>query len=280
MSHLLSSLGRDVVQADELLRHPKQNRLFIDVRLGDPDEEFRSFRDCHIHGAVHAQIRDVFAATPTADSGNLPLPDIASLAERLQAWRIDRDTELILYGPSLALAARGWWVLRWAGLDNVCVLDGGLKAWIAEGGAVAQGDGERSRHLPASSLALRADGLPSISLSEVEALPEQTTLIDARDEASYLAGHIPRARHLAASQLWTPSGRFRTVAELRRLYQDMGMAPGGVAVAYCGGGVLSAATVLVLTALGWHPRLYVGSWSEWSRDGRRMARSATAGAAA
>jgi len=261
------------VQAEDLLARSSDNRLFVDVRLGDPETEYRAYRDGHIFGAVHAQIRDAFASDPTPVSGNLPQPDLAQLAATLREWGVDRQTEIVVYGPTPALAARGWWVLRWAGLANVFLLDGGLKAWIAAGGALARGDEPRRGRVP-DGLVLAGGQLPQIEVGEVERLPDDTMLVDARDEASYLAGHIPGARHLPASEFWTPSGRLRPAGERARLLAQAGIEPGGEAVVYCGGGVLSALVAMIMAEAGIRPRLYVGSWSEWSKDPERMRRSA------
>ena len=274
-----SSSTSDVVDAAELLSRPAANRLFIDVRLGDPADELKSYRDGHIHGAVHGQIRDVFAAQPTKDSGNLPLPDVRDLERQLHAWGVDQDTEIVLYGPSLALAARGWWVLRWAGLKNVKVLDGGLKSWISQGGAVAQGDAT-PRPTGTSVLHLTPGHLPSLSADEVESVAASVLLIDARDENSFLAGAIPHAVNLPSAEQWTPGSSLRTVDEVRALYERVGALSGKKVVAYCGGGVLSALVVLTLSALGVQPALYVGSWSEWNKSARRMALSAREGVSA
>lgn len=273
-SLLLSSVTDQIVQADSLLANPGKNRLFIDVRLGEPEDEWKSYRDCHIIGAVHAQIREVFASAPTAQSGNLPLPDIGKLRQTLEAWNVDNATEIVLYGPSAALAARGWWVLKWAGLKNVKVLDGGLKAWVNHGGAVAQGD-SLSRLTPSGSpLTLTTDNMPSVTVSEVESLPDTTLVIDARDESSYLAGRIPRAVNSPAAEQWTPGSTLRTTREIERIHADAGVTPERDVVVYCGGGVLSALSVLTMSACGATPRLFVGSWSEWNKSPLRMARSA------
>ncbi|MFW7344845.1 MAG: sulfurtransferase [Pigmentiphaga sp.] len=261
------------VQAEDLLARPNDDRLFVDVRLGDPEIEYRAYRDGHIFGAVHGQIRDAFAAEPTPASGNLPLPGLGQLADTLRNWGVGRDTEIVVYGPTPALAARGWWVLRWAGLARVFLLDGGLKAWIAAGGALARGDESHRRRLP-EVLSLAGGHLPQIEVDEVERLPDGAVLVDARDEASYLAGHIPGARHLAASEFWTPSGRLRPAGERARLLAQAGLEPGDEAVVYCGGGVLSALVAMAMADAGIRPRLYVGSWSEWNKDPERMRRSA------
>lgn len=269
-----TELSANVTSAEELIAHPFADRIFIDARLGDPEEELTSFRACHVFGAVHAQIRDVFAALPTQTTGNLPLPSIESLQRQLDGWGIGKETEVVVYGPTPALASRGWWVLRWAGLQNVRVLDGGLTAWMAAGGAVAQGD-EIERAPASTPVRLSAGHMPTIEAEEVERLDENATLIDARDEASYLAGYIPRARNLPASDQWTPARKLRPLPEIRKFYADVDVRPNKDNVVYCGGGVLSALEVLTMTiTTGIVPRLYVGSWSEWSKSNHRLARSA------
>lgn len=280
MKHLLSSLSGDLVQPEELLRQPNSNRLFIDVRLGEPADEFKDYRDGHILGAVHAQIREVFAAVPTPHSGNLPLPELDTLERQLKTWGVDNSTEVILYGPSMSLAARGWWVLRWAGLANVKVIDGGLKAWINHGGPVAQGETHRAPGAASQQLKLHAGGMPQIEVNDLEELSADTLVLDARDENSYLAGSIPRALNLPTAEQLTPAGNLRTVSELEELYRNVDVKAGQDIVVYCGGGVLSALTVLTLNALGHTPRLYVGSWSEWNKSPERMARSAAERASA
>ena len=65
----------------------------------------------------------------------------------------------------------------------------------------------------------------------------------------------------------------RTIDEIRQLYKDVGVRKDSDVVVYCGGGVLSAFSVLTLSALGIVPRLFVGSWSEWNKDPKRMAMS-------
>lgn len=270
-----AELSRNVASAEGLIAHPSTNRLFIDVRLGDPEEELTSFRTCHIFGAVHAQIRDVFAAPPTQTTGNLPLPSIESLQRQLDRWGVGEETEIVVYGPTPALAARGWWVLKWAGLQRVRVLDGGLTAWMAAGGAVAQGDAI-ARDPASKPMCARAGHMPTIEAEEVERLDRDATLIDARDEASYLAGCIPHAKNLPASDQWTPARKLRPLPEIRQLYAEADMrANKNTVVVYCGGGVLSALEVLTMAAAtGVVPQLYVGSWSEWNKSAHRLARSA------
>jgi thiosulfate/3-mercaptopyruvate sulfurtransferase len=271
MEHRLSSLTNAIVQPESVISTAEANRLFIDVRLGEPEDEFKSYRDQHIFSAVYAQIREVFASPATQTSGNLPLPSLEALEQQLRQWQVDDDTEIIVYGPSLALAARGWWVLRWAGLSNVRILDGGMKAWTDQGGAVAQGVYAPPERKSSTPLTLKKNSMPSIYVEEMEQLTDDVVLIDARDQASYYAGRIPNAISLPAAEHWTPAAKLRTVQEISQLYRNIGLDEKSSVVVYCGGGVLSALEILTMQALGIRARLYVGSWSEWNKKPERMA---------
>jgi len=278
MNHKLSTHSPDVILTEDLLARESTDRLFIEARLGEPEEELQRYKEGHIVGAVYAQIRDVFAGAQTSHTGSLPLPELSGLERGLLGWGVGSKTEIVVYGPTLAHAARGWWTLRWAGLKYVRVLDGGLRAWVEQGGAVAQG--AAAPRVPTTErLNLRGGILPQIDVDAVEALEASTLKIDAREEAFYLAGHLPGAINVPASELWTPSGRFRTTAQLQELYGRTGVKGRDDVVVYCGGGVLSALHVLVLRSIGIEAQLYVGSWSEWSKSSERLARSSVAGVA-
>jgi len=274
MKHKISTLTDQIVQPEVLLSKQHPDRLFIEVRLGVvPEDELKSYREGHIHGAVFAQIREVFASRPTLQTGNLPLPDISILERQLINWQVTPETEIIVYGPSMALAARAWWVLRWAGMKHVKVLDGGIKSWAACGGAVAQGDYSPPKKTNLSKIVLRPGQMPSISVDDVENLERSTLLIDARDESSFMGGSIPGAVNLPASDFWTPGSNLRTIDEVRALFDETKVFCSHDVVVYCGGGVLSALEVLLLNAFGVNALLFVGSWSEWNRCPRRMAKS-------
>ena len=267
-------VSEHIVQSATLLADPHPDRLFIDVRLGHPSEEAERFREAHIHGAVYGQIRTAFAGTPSAASGNLPLPPLPDLARQMAAWGAGPQTQVIVYGPSPALAARGWWTLKWAGYDDVRLLDGGLGGWEMAGGPVAQGEAPPRSLGRTAPLELTGGHLPAISVEELEDIAAGIRIVDARDEAAFLAGCMPGAVNLPASDQWTPGRLMRTGAEIRAIFGSVGIGPGTEVAVYCGGGVLSALVFMTLAGIGAEPRLFVGSWSQWSKCSARMARTA------
>src|SRR3546814_10121548 len=77
---------------------------------------------------------DLLSGPVTATSGRHPLPEPAAFAQRLAAWGIDDDTQVVAYDQGNGLfASRLWWLLRASGHRRVAVLDGGLAAWSALG---------------------------------------------------------------------------------------------------------------------------------------------------
>ena len=265
-----------IIGADEA-RRLKGDVLFVEVRAGS-DTDQQDFRNSHIPGAVYGNVKEIFAGQGSATEGSLPLPRLEILQARIGDWGVGEQTEIVVYGPQPAWAARGWWVLKWAGLTRVRLLDGGVEAWKEAGGTLEAGE-EQTRSAAAKPAKLSAGNLPSIEVAAVGQVAESGTLLDARDTASYAAGpaapgqppagHIPGARNLPASLAWDQKGRLRSQAELVELFSSVGVEPASDVTAYCGGGVLAAYDVLALHSVGVPAKLYVGSWSQWSSDPAR-----------
>jgi thiosulfate/3-mercaptopyruvate sulfurtransferase len=123
--------------------------------------------------------------------------------------------------------------------------------------------------------------MPVVGPDEV---PDVAVLVDARAPERYrgevepvdpVAGHVPGAVNVPTSRNLTADGRFRTPAELRAVYAEVGAVPGAEVAAYCGSGVTATHDVLAMEVAGIRAALYPGSWSEWVRDpGRPVATSA------
>ncbi|MFS0703124.1 sulfurtransferase, partial [Cellulomonas sp. 179-A 9B4 NHS] len=114
----------------------------LDVRwaLGRTDGREQHLA-AHVPGAVHVDLDTELAAPPSPAAGRHPLPAVADLEQAARRWGLREGQAVVAYdavgGTS---AARVWWLLRWAGLRDVRLLDGGLAAWTAAGHAVEAGD--------------------------------------------------------------------------------------------------------------------------------------------
>ncbi|MDN3552840.1 sulfurtransferase [Halomonas almeriensis] len=242
------------------------------ARLANQDEGLALWREGHLPTSRHLDLdRDL--ASPPGVRGRHPLPEPSAFAATLRRLGVSPQRSVVVYddmGGQLA-AARAWWMLaQWAGHPAVRVLDGGLPAWQAAGGALEADDG--SGEPVASDWSPRFDDAARVEADEV--FSSRALKLDARSAERFrgeaepvdaLAGHIPGARCLPSASNLDAQGRFKPAAELRSLL------PGATdAISYCGSGVTACHNILAHAVAGLPvPRLYVGSWSEWIRDPAR-----------
>jgi thiosulfate/3-mercaptopyruvate sulfurtransferase len=228
-----------------------------------------------IPAAVSVNLAADFSGKPTALSGRRPLPDINTLQAKARAWGIRTDSAVVVYdNAGGAQASRAWWTLRWAGLHNVRILDGGHAAWAAAGRPSSAHVAAQATQ--AGDVVLTAGHMPTIEADEAAALAKHGKLFDARPRASYVGdpakagtGHIPGAIHAAAGDNIADT-KFKPTDDLRARFAALGAQADKIGV-YCGSGNSAAHAVAAMTAAGLKPALYVGSWSAWSADPSRPA---------
>ncbi len=229
----------------------------------------------HVPGAVYVDLDTELAAPPSPAAGRHPLPAVAGLEQAARRWGLREGQAVVAYdavgGTS---AARAWWLLRWAGVRDVRVLDGGLAAWTAAGHAVEAGDVVPEP----GDVVLAAGHLPTVDADGAAALADVGVLLDARAVERYAgevepvdprAGHVPGAVSAPTTGNLGPDGRFLPADALAARFAGLGV-PGVAAVAvYCGSGVTAAHQVAALATIGVDAALYPGSWSQWSHDADR-----------
>ena len=247
--------------------------------LGNPDKADAMFAEKHIAGAVQAHLeRDLSAHDPAnaVNGGRHPLLKRELFAQTLQALGFDNAMQAVVYDRNGAnYCGRLWWMLKWAGHDAVAVLDGGLQAWEAAGGAVESGPPPRRAR---GQFALKPALRRLVHTDEVlQQLGRPTqTLIDARGAARYrgetepldpVAGHIPGALNRPFTDNLGADGRFKPREQLQAEFDALLAGRDAVGVVHhCGSGVSAVPNVLAMELAGYPPAaLYGGSWSEWSR---------------
>lgn len=268
------SLGamRPLIAADEVagLAEP----VVLDVRwtLGGPTRE-PDYREGHLPYAVWVDFDRDICGPVGERGGRHPLPDPDSLQEVLRAAGVNEDSTVVVYddGDGMA-AARTWWTLRWAGHEDVHVLDGGIGAWIAADYPLVYTDPEPER----GDITVRPGALPVLDAEGAAAWAERHELVDVRAAERYrgdnepvdpVAGHIPGAINLPLSGDNAPGGGLADAEALRGRYEDH-----REAAFYCGSGVGAARAALAFTAAGLPtPPVYIGSWSDWVSRGREVA---------
>lgn len=264
----------------ERLGRPDLRVVDCRYRLGEPGAGEGLWREAHIPGAAFLDVDRDLAAAP-GERGRHPLPEPADFESAARRAGIGPDTTVIAYDEAAeGGAARLWWLLRHFGHARVAVLDGGLRSWREEHGTLRGGD-ERIppgtfTAQPRDDTAELAEEAPAPDVADPPRATAPRVLLDARAPERYrgevepidpVAGHIPGAVNLPFADL-APGGRFLPPGELRSRFDAVGAASAGEAVAYCGSGVTACVLVLAAEAAGLEaPRLYPGSWSEWSGRG-------------
>ncbi len=254
--------------------------LVVDCRhdLADPGYGARAYAAGHIPGAVFASVEEDLASPKRADTGRHPLPTPSQFAGVLGRWGFTSRSRVITYDQGNgAWAARLWWMLRSRGHRHVQVLDGGLAAWQAAGGALTT-DVPPAR---AGSVEAR-EFTDVVGTAEVAAMlaTGNVTLFDARPADRFagrnetvdpVAGHVPGAISMPFAGNLGPDLHFLPVSALRERWVPLATRAGDTPlVAMCGSGVTACHNLLAMELAGVHgARLYVGSFSEWITDPAR-----------
>lgn len=231
---------------------------------GDAHAEFHK---AHIPGAVFF---DVDMIADPANPAPHMLPSTGDFAEAVGKLGVANDDYVVTYGVA---GPRVWWMFRAMGHDRVSVLDGGLKAWMAEDRPIESGE---IAPIPETFHArLRPELVRDFDQVQAE-LAGGGVVVDARSAERFhgeapeprpglSSGHMPGATNLPASALVEADGRFKSLAHTEALLNGAGAGPGSAATATCGSGVTACAIALARARLGrWDTAVYDGSWSEWA----------------
>jgi len=259
--------------------------------LSNPGAGAQQYRQAHIPGARYAHLDHALSARPgqaTASGGRHPLPTREAFAAWLAAAGLHTGQQVVVYDRQGAnYCGRLWWMLKWCGHEAVAVLDGGLPAWQAAGGAVDSGD--EAAPPPAGDFVLQACAAPVCNTRELARRlgTSGQTVLDARAAARFrgevepldpVAGHVPGALNRPFTDNLGPDGRFKPAAQLREEFTRLlaGRDPASV-VHHCGSGVSAIPNLLAMEVAGLgRAALYPGSWSEWcNTPGMPCARSTT-----
>lgn len=252
-------------------------------RLGDPDlrildatyflpamqrDARAEFSDSHVPGAVFFDI-DAIADPESPLPHMLPAPK--DFAAAVGALGIDNRHDVVCYDRlGLFSAARAWWMFRVFGHDRVAVLDGGLKAWLAEDRPVESGEPSPTPET------FEAHYRPERVRTAAEVATGVAPVVDARSRGRFeasepetwpgrRAGHIPGARNLPFTDLTDPeTGRLLSPEAVRARFEAAGVPLDRPVVTSCGSGVTACVLTLGLHLIGApEGAVYDGSWAEW-----------------
>jgi thiosulfate/3-mercaptopyruvate sulfurtransferase len=271
---------KSIVSVSELSELLQQDEvLMIDARSGL--QARADYLKQHISGSVFVDLEtELSDRKPDAkEGGRHPLPSISRFCELLSQIGLTADSKIVVYDDKCGAnaAARFWWMVRAVGHRSVAVLDGGLQAAVEAGLPVESGPVARTQSSFCYSTQSWLWLVSTLKDVEVASQTGKPTIIDVRENYRYrgesepidlVAGHIPGAINVPYLENLTDKGFFLDPVSLGDRYRGIGkgQAPGSTIV-HCGSGVSACQTILAMEFAGLPvPSLFVGSWSEWSRN--------------
>ncbi len=283
--------------AGEAFAHPEflVSTEWLVAHLGDPDlrvydcttylvpDPVTTFRaesgrpkwaEGHVPGSDYLDLQGELS--DTSSKLRFTFPSAEQLAAVMSRHGLGEGKRAVLYSAgNIMWATRIWWMLRAFGFDAAAVLDGGWEKWAAESRPVST---EPAKYPPTRFV---AKPRPELIATRDEVLAKiadhGACTINALSTAQHTAeggvsygrpGRIKGSVNVAYARL--QSGKpsvFRSTAELRDLFAEVGADPQKKIITYCGGGIAATTDAFVLTMLG-YPRVavYDGSLGEWSAD--------------
>ncbi len=245
------------------------------VRVVEVDVDTAAYDQGHIPGAGGWNWTTQLCDTLVRD-----IVPVNTLEDLLGSAGIDNKTAIVLYGDNNNwFAAWAFWQLKIYGHDDVRIMDGGRKKWVAEGRELttdAPQIQKKTYKAKTADMSLRA------FLGEVQAAVagKKAALVDVRSpdeftgkilappglpETCQRGGHIPGAKSIPWGKNCNDDGTFKSFDDLKAMYAAQGVTGDQPVIAYCRIGERSSLTWFVLKHLLGFEKVknYDGSWTEW-----------------
>ena len=260
--------------------------VIIDAR-GGADAEDR-FETAHLEGALFVNLETDLSVKPenAAVGGRHPLPEAVQFGALLGTLGITPSTRVIVYDDKRGAmaAARFWWMMKAIGHEEVYVVSGGLEAIQKAGLNITDETETLLTEYPVYPVENWISPVANMEKVAEAAANKDYAVIDVRENFRFrgesepidlVAGHIPGAINIPYVDNMDAEGNFLSAEALREKYTAIldNYDPENIIV-HCGSGVTACHTLLALDEAGFEgAQLYVGSWSEWSRNDKPVATS-------
>jgi thiosulfate/3-mercaptopyruvate sulfurtransferase len=256
------------ISAEELKTQLGDNILVMDCRfnLADKTQGRTQYLQGHIPNAYFFDLELDLSSPVNVHGGRHPLPDIKKLQEKLRLAGASEHKCIVVYDDSrLAYSAHTWWLLKYMGHNNVRILNGGFKSWLAINGA-------QDRRTPQPQKGTFTAKIQENSIVHREQIlaSNSVCLIDSREARRYqgleelidpIAGCIPGAINYPWQNIVDENGFMKTIEWQKEYWQSLPTQEN--LVVYCGSGVTACMNMLSLHLCGINAKLYPGSWSDW-----------------
>lgn len=275
----MNSVLSPIIQVADL-KELYQNKDVVILDVTNAQDAQSNYAQKHLDGAIFVDLNTQLAdiKEDLSKGGRHPLPTIENFSKLISSLGITPIKHVVLYDNKSGAnaAARMWWMLKSIGHAKVQVLNGGFQEAERQNFPI---NSKRVIPNPVNQYPFDDWKLPLATLNEVEEASKSRNklLIDVRESDRYngttepidlIAGHIPNAINSPFSTNLDANGLFHSPQTLKEHYKNVfDSYPSKEVIVHCGSGVTACHTLLAMAHAGFEiPKLYVGSWSEWSRN--------------
>lgn len=254
------------------------NLIILDARaeLNDSSAGFEQYKNGHIKGAQYVDLDEVMTGEIGEHGGRHSLPPMDEFANNMKKLGINDDSIIIVYdNGDLAMAGRLWWLLKYAGLEKVYVLEGGYDDWINSNLEITQ---EVTKPTKSTNLTLNINRCLIADIKDVKSVinSDNIAIVDSRTFDRYsgevepldtVAGHIPTALNYPWVDLIKDNKK--DIIELKEHFEELFKFD--EILVHCGSGITGTVNMLFMEEIGLKPKLYAGGYSDWiSYNGNKV----------
>ena len=268
--------SKPIVTTEWLATHLNYHSIIVVEIDADPVADYDKG---HVAGAVCWNLHTDMENQLTRD-----IPSVEQFEELMGSSGIDNETTVVLYGDGNNRSATwAFWVMKYYGHKDVRLVDGGRKKWVSEGRPLSTNDPEVSPKrysvgLPDQGIRATKEyvekrlGLDEVKILDTrtheEFVGELTSAPGTPQPDIYRKGRIPGAIHAPWDQVAAEDGSFRSVKEIRNIYDTRGINSSSEVITYCRLGMRASYSWFVLKyLLGYQSVVnYDGSWTEWGNS--------------
>ena len=248
-----------------------ENLVILDARADILDSEYglREYKKSHIPGAQFVSLDKTLKGDIKEHGGRHPFPDMDAFIEDMRELGIGDDSIVVVYDDGdLDVSGRLWFLLKYAGKDDVFILSGGFKEWKDNNYETTVEVREPEKQ---GNLSLKLDDSLVVQMEDVrEALnDDHTVIVDSRSYERYagevepldkIPGHIPGAVNSPWMNL-VEDGHLKKDEDLEEIFKDI--KKHDKIIVHCGSGVTGTVNLLAMEKIGLKPLFYPGGYSDW-----------------
>ncbi|WP_034552087.1 sulfurtransferase [Carnobacterium funditum] len=247
------------------------NLVVLDARaeLMDSSAGWNQYKTSHIKSAQFVSMEDTLTGKIRTHGGRHPLPNMENFITAMKKVGMNDSSMVVIYDDgNLAMAGRLWWLLKYAGKDNVYLLEGGMKKWLENKLEVTN---VLKEPVTSNSLSLNIKTALLVDVHEVKRAVRSTdtAIIDSRAYERYAGqvepldtrpGHIPNALNYPWTDL-VNNGQLMNKKELEERFEPLQNYK--EVIVHCGSGITGTVNILFMKEVGLNPKLYLGGYSDW-----------------